>query len=135
MKQKSNKNPHRKEVPPIKKYIGQFRVFHQSDLKHRPSNNKEDTYLLHKNGHIFRHDDNTLALFLNSSNSKNKYLPLLDESKIKYEEFLSGESEYIILFPEKQINLVAKIVNVQRKFKNEYPNYEDEKVIHNLKQQ
>jgi len=60
---------------------------------------------------------------------------LLDESKIKYEEFLSGESEYIILFPEKQINLVAKIVNVQRKFKNEYPNYEDEKVIHNLKQQ
>lgn len=109
----------------IKKFVGQYRVFLQKYLNGKPSKNQYDTYLLHKTGQIYRYSENTLALFLNSTQSKNKYIPILDENNIKYKEFISGESEYIFHFPEKQLPTVAKIVNVQRKFKNEFPNFED----------
>ena len=90
----------------------------------KQTTNKHDNYLKHKTGQIFRYDKNTLSLLLLSTNARNKYLPLLDEAKIKYKEHISGDSEYIFHFPESQLDTVAKIVKLQGKGKHTYPNFE-----------
>jgi uncharacterized membrane protein len=93
-------------------------------MKGRPTKNKEDTYLLHKTGYIYRWDKNTLAIYFTSTNAKNKYVSLLEQENVDICEFISGDNESVFHFPENQFNTVAKILKPQKKFKDNFPNFE-----------
>ena len=57
-----------------------------------------------------------------STNSKNKYIPLLQKENIKIKEFIDGDFESIYHFPEEQLSLVSKILKPQTMHKNIFPN-------------
>lgn len=112
----------------MKSFIGKYRVFLQTDYRGRPTKNEHDTYLLHKTGHIFRYDEDTLAIYFTSTNAKNKFIPLLKQENVDVINFTEGEFESTWHFPSSQLEKVAKILKPQKKFKDTYPNFEDKNV-------
>jgi len=85
--------------------------------------------LCKNNNQIFRYNKNTLSLYFISTNSKNKYLPLLQKENIKIKKFIDGDFESIYHFPEEQLSQVAIILKLQTMHKNIFPNFEQNSPI------
>jgi len=81
--------------------------------------------LCKNNNQIFRYNKNTLSLLFTSTNSKNKYLPLLHKENIKIKVFINGDFESIYHFNEVDLPQVAKILKPQTMHKNIFPNFEN----------
>lgn len=94
-------------------------MFQVVDINGKPSKNNDDTFLKCKyNSEIYRYNEDTLALYLTSTNTANNVIPKLKEAGVKLTLHIEGDTEYIYLFPEKDIDKVAAIMKPQIKGKN-----------------
>jgi hypothetical protein len=105
------------------KYRGIYRVFLQQNPKtgeYTP--NQDDTYLKCKNNvHIFRYNKDTLAVQFNSNKYRNNRLAEFTESGIDMKLFVSGNTESVYLFDEKDLVFVANILRPIIKGKDKNP--------------
>jgi hypothetical protein len=90
----------------------------------KQTTNKYDNYLKFKSGQIFRNSKDTLSIYFLTTNAMKKYIPLLEDAKVSIKEHVSGDSEYIYHFPERQLSTVADIVHITVRGKHKYPNFE-----------
>jgi hypothetical protein len=125
------------------KYVGRFRVRNQVYLDGKTSENHDDTFVKCNNGiEMYRYKDGVLALYVPTPNRSiklfnlfNQYLTEETKSKIEYEinnsntGSLSGE--HVLLFYEKYIDEIVKIIKPEIKGKNIIPKgmSKDEKLI------
>lgn len=104
------------------KYRGVYRVYLQQDRNGKYTPNENDTYLKCKNSvHIYRFSKDKLAIQFNSNEYRNNRLRDLSELGISMELFVSGDSESVYLFDEKDLLIVASIVKPIIKGKDQNP--------------
>lgn len=125
------------------KYVGRFRVRNQIYLNGKTSENHDDTFVKCNNGiEMYSYNKEVLALYVPTPNRSiklfnlfNQYLTEETKSKIGHEinnsntGSLSGE--HVLLFYEKYIDEIVKIIKPEIKGKNIIPKgmSKDEKLI------
>ena len=106
----------------MNQYIGTYRVFQAIDNSGKSSSNSNDTFLKCRySSQIYRWNNKTLVLYLTSTNTVNNVMPKLKEEGVKLTLHTEGDTEYVYLFPEKDIEKVASIMKPQIKGKNIKP--------------
>ena len=113
------KNPYRKEVKIINKYIGIYRVFPTILTNGELSPNREDTYLLGKHKiQVYRWNKNTLCVYFTSNQTVNNILPQLQEKGVQLELYLQGDTESVYKVKESDIHRLHEVIRFQIKGKN-----------------
>jgi c-di-GMP-binding flagellar brake protein YcgR len=107
------------EVTDTQKYLGKYYIFHEVDCDGKPTENIDDTYLEGRyKSQIYRWDNSKLALDLYTTSSRNIIIPELEKVGVSLQLYSEGDYEYTYLFPEDELDVVAKIVKPKIKGKN-----------------
>ncbi|MFA6622390.1 MAG: hypothetical protein WCV43_08555 [Candidatus Caldatribacteriota bacterium] len=101
------------------KYIGKYYIFHEVDCDGKTTENMNDDYLEGRyKSQVYRWDNSKLALDLYTTSSRNIIIPELKKAGVSLQLYSEGDYEYTYLFPEDELDVVAKIVKPKIKGKN-----------------
>lgn len=114
------------------KYNEKYFVLKQKLPNGKPSPNKDDNYIqCKKNGsnyiQIYRYNKDTLAVLFWTTEIANSRVKQIKEKGIDIKPFVTGKTESIYLFPEKDFKIVAKIVGARKRRKRELT--DEERII------
>lgn len=105
------------------KYVGTYRVFQAINLDGTLSKNEDDTYLKCKyNTQVYRYNKDTLAILFVANRTVKNMLPVLKKAGVHLRLHTKGDYESTYLFPEEELEKLAKIMKPITKGKNIKPN-------------
>ncbi len=95
----------------MQNYKDKYKVLRQKDTQGKYTLNKSDTYIPCRKGvQIYRYNKNTLAVSFNTSKYARSRIALMSEAGVQFTLLQNGDDETAWLFPEKQLDIVAKWV-------------------------
>ena len=95
----------------MQKYKDRYKVLRQKDTQGKYTMNKGDTYIPCRKGvQIYRYNKNTLAVSFNTAKYTISRISRLSSAGVELTLLQNGDSESAWLFPEKQLDIVAKWV-------------------------